>query len=127
MPAIVLFANNFKIGCMPVSINYIEFYCRRLPEIKAFYSAAFEWTFTDYGDDYAAFEDGLLSGGFHQSAQAVTGGSPLVILYTPALEALKDKVIRSGGTITEDIFSFPGGRRFHFADPDGNVLAVWSE
>lgn len=109
------------------SINYIEFYCKRIPVIKAFYTQAFGWAFTDYGDDYTAFEDGTLSGGFHQAPQETTGGNPLVILYTKELEAIRDKVVSAGGTITVDIFSFPGGRRFHFADPDGNILAVWSE
>ena len=109
------------------SINYIEFYCSNLEAIKAFYSNAFGWTFTDYGNDYSAFEDGVLTGGFHQSGQEKKGGNPLVILYSAQLETVRDRVIASGGVITVDIFSFPGGRRFHFADPDGNVLAVWSE
>jgi predicted enzyme related to lactoylglutathione lyase len=68
-----------------------------------------------------------LSGGFHQNSEETAGGNPLVVLYSKDLESVKDKVIAAGGTITVDIFSFPGGRRFHFADPDGNVLAVWSE
>ncbi|WP_118973680.1 VOC family protein [Taibaiella koreensis] len=110
-----------------LSINYIEFSCRRIPEIKAFYHAAFGWTFTDYGPDYVAFNDGKLDGGFSHNEQHAPGGSPLVILYTTALEEAREKVKTSGGTITEDIFAFPGGRRFHFADPDGNVLAVWSD
>jgi uncharacterized protein len=109
------------------SINYIEFYCQNIPAIQAFYSAAFGWTFTDYGDDYTAFEDGAMSGGFHRIVQEIRGGSPLVILYAEELEAVKEKVVAAGGTIVVDIFSFPGGRRFHFADPDGNMLAVWSE
>ncbi|SDF90554.1 hypothetical protein SAMN04487996_113151 [Dyadobacter soli] len=109
------------------SINYIEFYCKRIPVIKAFYSHAFGWTFTDYGPEYAAFEDGKLSGGFHQNQEETAGGNPLVVLYSADLEGVRDKVVEAGGTITVDIFAFPGGRRFHFADPDGNVLAVWSE
>ncbi len=111
----------------PTSINYIEFYCKDIAAIKAFYSSAFGWKFSDYGDDYTAFEDGVLSGGFHRLSPETTGGNPLVILYTEDLEGIKNKVEASGGRITVDIFSFPGGRRFHFADPDGNVLAVWSE
>lgn len=109
------------------SINYIEFYCKRIEVIKAFYANAFGWTFTDYGDDYTAFEDGALSGGFHRSEEEEAGRNPLVVLYTKDLEGVKGKVIAAGGTIAVDIFSFPGGRRFHFADPDSNVLAVWSE
>ncbi|PSL31368.1 VOC family protein [Dyadobacter jiangsuensis] len=110
-----------------ISINYIEFYCKHIDVIKAFYGSAFGWTFTDYGDDYTAFEDGALFGGFHRNPEETAGGNPLVVLYTKDLEGVKDKVIVAGGNITVDIFSFPGGRRFHFADPDGNVLAVWSE
>lgn len=112
---------------MKTSINYIEFYCKDIPAIKAFYSEAFGWTFTDYGDSYAAFEDGALSGGFQSDGTTAPGGSPLVILYTSALEEVLERVKAAGGSIVQDIFSFPGGRRFHFADPDGNVLAVWSE
>ncbi|WP_118952499.1 VOC family protein [Taibaiella helva] len=110
-----------------LSVNYIEFSCRNIPAIKAFYEAAFGWTFTDYGPDYTAFNDGKLDGGFYHNAEHTPGGQPLVILYTEALEAAREKVKASGGTIAEDIFAFPGGRRFHFADPDGNVLAVWSD
>jgi predicted enzyme related to lactoylglutathione lyase len=111
-----------------IAINYIEFTCRNIPAIKSFYSNAFGWTFTDYGDDYTAFEDGKLSGGFHRSeAVSAPGGNPLVILYTPELEAVCEQVKASGGTIVQEIFSFPGGRRFHFSDPDGNILAVWGE
>lgn len=110
-----------------LSINYIEFGCRNIPGIKAFYETAFGWAFTDYGPDYAAFNDGKLEGGFSHNAQHIPGGHPLVILYTTTLETTRENVKACGGTITEDIFSFPGGRRFHFADPDGNVLAVWSD
>jgi len=121
------YQHDYSKTMSQTSINYIEFYCQRISVIKAFYASAFGWTFTDYGDDYTAFEDGVLSGGFHRNPQETTGGNPLVVLYTKELEVIKDKVIAAGGTITVDIFSFPGGRRFHFADPDGNVLAVWSE
>lgn len=89
--------------------------------------AAFGWVFTDYGDDYTAFEDGVMSGGFHRTDKESAGGNPLVILHTGELEAVQERVIAAGGQIVAAIFSFPGGRRFHFADPDGNVLAVWSE
>lgn len=109
------------------SINYIEFTCKNIMEIKAFYSKAFGWTFTDYGPDYTAFNDGRLDGGFYHSIEHVPAANPLVILYTEQLEKVLADVEAAGGTITKEIFPFPGGRRFHFADPDGNVLAVWSE
>ena len=106
-------------------IDYIEFRGGDLPATKGFYEQAFGWTFTDYGPTYIAFNEGL-DGGFHtDEADAVQ--KPLVILYATNLEAMEAKVRAAGGTITKPIFSFPGGRRFHFKDPAGNELAVWSE
>ena len=107
-------------------IDYIEFAATDLPAVKSFYTEAFSWAFTDYGEHYTAFEDGRLSGGFHDGAPVAEGG-PLVVLYALDLPDARDKVTAAGGRIVKDIFSFPGGRRFHFADPSGNVLAVWSD
>lgn len=96
-----------------------------LDRVKAFYSSAFGWTFTDYGPAYSAFEEGL-DGGFHtDSAKGLP--RPLPILYSADLEATLAEVEAAGGKIVRPIFSFPGGRRFHFTDPAGNELAVWSE
>ena len=106
-------------------IDYVELPGGDMPATKAFYGAAFGWTFTDYGPDYAAFSEGV-DGGF-QAHQAEAVEKPLVILYAHDLEAIVVKVTAAGGVITRTIFSFPGGRRFHFADPAGNELAVWSE
>ncbi|NNF07767.1 MAG: VOC family protein, partial [Candidatus Eisenbacteria bacterium] len=39
----------------------------------------------------------------------------------------QDRVVAAGGQICREIFEFPGGRRFHFLDPSGNELAVWSD
>jgi hypothetical protein len=36
-------------------------------------------------------------------------------------------VVKAGGEISKPIFDFPGGKRFHFCDPNWNELAVWSE
>lgn len=112
---------------MPTSINYIEFYCKDIKAIKSFYSKAFGWDFIDYGEEYAAFNDGVISGGFDQIPDMPKAANPLVVLYSDTLEACMEKVKASGGTIVKEIYSFPGGRRFHFEDPSGNVLAVWSE
>lgn len=106
-------------------IQYIEFLSRDLERIKAFYQAAFDWEFTDYGPEYTAFTGKYVDGGFTLGEPA--RGSMLVILYSNALEETKVAVEAAGGQIEEDIYSFPGGRRFHFVDPDGNVLAVWSD
>lgn len=95
-----------------------------LAGVKAFYAAAFGWRFTDYGPSYAAFDEGL-DGGFDGAAAG--GAKPLPVLYTQDLEKTLAAVTAAGGAIVRPIFSFPGGRRFHFTDPAGNELAVWSE
>ena len=106
-------------------IDYVELPGGDMPATKAFYGAAFGWGFTDYGPDYAAFDEGLEGGFQGTSDEAVQ--KPLVILYAHNLEAMASQVSAAGGVITRAIFSFPGGRRFHFTDPAGNELAVWSE
>jgi uncharacterized protein len=106
-------------------IDYIEFPAHDIPATKTFYAAVFGWKFTDYGPDYTSFEDGRLAGGF--ARQAVGHDGPLVVIYSAALEAMESKVRAAGGAIVKEIFSFPGGRRLHFTDPNGNELAVWSD
>ena len=110
-------------------IDYVEFPAADFDAIQAFYEKAFGWEFTDYGPEYRAFSDGRLNGGFHQAELKSTtkSGATLVIQYANNLEATRDQDVSSGGKIVEDIFSFPGGRRFQFADPNGNELAVWSD
>ena len=108
-------------------INYIEFRAQDLEAVKAFYSRAFGWEFVDYGPTYTAFEKNAgIAGGFEQSDEPVANGA-LVILYHDNLEAIIKTVQNAGGRISKEIFSFPGGRRFHFEDPAGNELAIWSD
>src|SRR5690606_31536623 len=107
-------------------INYLEFKANDLEKIKAFYSKAFGWNFIDYGPTYVAFSEGGLDGGFEKSDEPIGNGT-LVILYHEDLETIKNRIIKSKGKISKDIFSFPGGKRFHFTDPSGNELAVWSD
>lgn len=107
-------------------INYIEFKANDLEVVKTFYSAVFGWTFTDYGSNYVAFSDSGLEGGFEKTDENIVNGV-LVILYHDDLENTKEKVVQAGGEITQNIFSFPGGKRFQFKDPAGNELAVWRE
>ncbi|KFB10730.1 VOC family protein [Nitratireductor basaltis] len=94
-----------------------------LPEVKHFYEKAFSWSFTDYGPGYCAFDEGL-DGGFDGNPE---NPKPLPVLYSDDLEETQRVVETAGGRIVKPIFSFPGGRRFHFTDPAGNELAVWSE
>lgn len=110
-------------------IDYVEFPAADFDAIQAFYEKAFGWEFTDYGPEYRAFSDGQLNGGFRQADLKSTtkSGGALVILYAKNLVATRDRVVSSGGEIIEAIFSFPGGKRFQFADPNGNELAVWSD
>lgn len=110
-------------------LDYIEFAADDLAAIKRFYSAAFGWVFTDYGPDYTSFSDGRLNGGFYRAGGKadVASGSALVVLLCADLEAAYASVVDNGGSIEKAIFPFPGGRRFHFRDPHGNELAVWSD
>lgn len=106
-------------------IDYIELPGGDLIATKTFYESAFGWDFTDYGPSYAAFDEGL-DGGFDADA-TTQNKAPLVILFAHDLEAMAAKVVENGGVIVKPIYGFPGGRRFHFRDPSGNELAVWTE
>ena len=107
-------------------INYIEFKVHDLEKIKTFYTATFGWTFTDYGPTYTAFSDSGIAGGFEYTDEPIVNGV-LVVLYHKNLEAIEEQVKKAGGAIVLETFSFPGGRRFHFKDPTGNELTIWSE
>ncbi|MCL7974668.1 MAG: VOC family protein [marine benthic group bacterium] len=107
-------------------IDYIELPVTDMHAAKQFYSDAFGWTMKDYGPDYASFRDGRLDGGFRLEAEVVRGGA-LVVLYSSDLEGLESRIRELGGRIVQEIFEFPGGRRFHFLDPSGNELAAWSD
>jgi uncharacterized protein len=94
---------------------------------KAFYASAFGWSLLDYGPDYAGIQgDGKEVGGLRRDSEVRAGG-PLVIIYSEDLEGSVEAVTAAGGTILKPIYAFPGGRRFHFADPASNELAVWSD
>lgn len=106
-------------------IQYIEWLSKDINKVKEFYTQCFGWRFTDYGTHYTAFEGEHVDGGF-TSGEPVNG-SVLIVLYSGDLENTLSKVKAAGATISKDIFSFPGGRRLQFIDPDGYELAVWSE
>jgi uncharacterized protein len=107
-------------------IDYIEFTASSIEETKTFYAQVFGWKFTDYGPEYTSFTDGRMAGGFSH-AETVTVGGPLVVIYSANLEGIESRIRRNGGRIVRETFDFPGGRRFHFADPNGNELAIWSD
>jgi len=110
-------------------INYIELPSSDLEKTKAFFTKAFGWEFVDYGEEYTAFTDEGLDGGFFRADQAssTSNGAALVIFYSEDLEKTQSTVESAGGKIVQDIFAFPGGRRFHFTEPCGNEFAVWSD
>ena len=110
-------------------INYVEFPARNIETTKAFFTQAFGWSFEDFGPDYTAFSDQGLDGGFFKSelSSSTENGSALIVFYSQELEATQSKIEEAGGMIIKPIFSFPGGRRFHFMDPSGNEYAVWSD
>ncbi len=115
-----------------LQMDYIEFPATDIEATKRFYSSVFGWKFQDYGPDYTSFHDGRLGGGFNRDAQPAGAGgdktrAALVVIYAASLTETYDKVLAAGGKIVRETFEFPGGRRFHFSDPNGNELAVWSE
>lgn len=113
----------------PIKINYIEMPAKNVAITVEFFSDVFGWRFIDYGPDYVAIENAGIDGGFFKSDQSSStrNGSALVVLYSPNLNQTKKKIVPAGGEIIQETFSFPGGFRFHFADPNGNEFAVWSE
>jgi len=110
-------------------INYIEFHTGDIDGTKAFFNKAFGWDFTDYGPDYCDFSGQGINGGFFRSTEMVTAaaGAALVIFYSERLEETLASVRAAQGKISRDIQAFPGGRRFHFIEPGGNELGVWSD
>lgn len=112
-------------------INYIEFSTSSIANTKTFYSKVFGWEFKDWGEDYVSFssESGGIDGGFRKGTDPANTGesAPLIVLYSADLKATEEAIVAAGGAIVVPTFEFPGGRRFHFSDGAGNVLAVWSE
>lgn len=110
-------------------IDYLELPAADLDAVERFYSAVFQWQFTDYGPEYRAFNDGRLDGGFYRSDRVslTDNGAALIVFYTEDLEGMQTRIEAQGGEIILPTFAFPGGRRFQFADPHGNELAVWTD
>jgi len=110
-------------------INYVEFPAKDIELAKQFFTAVFGWSFVNYGEEYTAFSNAGIDGGFFRSdlSVATQSGSALIVFYSKELEQTQLKIENAGGSIIKPIFSFPGGRRFHFMDPNGNEYAVWSD
>ncbi|MCP3689623.1 MAG: VOC family protein [Gammaproteobacteria bacterium] len=110
-------------------VNYVELPAKDIPATKQFFTEVFGWSFQDYGPEYTAFDNQGIDGGFFkaESCSSTDNGAALIIFYSDNLEATLAKIEKSNGAIIRPIFSFPGGRRFHFTDPGGNEFAVWSD
>lgn len=110
-------------------IDYLEFQVEEIEKEKEFFENVFSWKFTDYGNDYSAFADAGIDGGIVRSKKRARSdeGSVLIVFYSIELEKTRDKIADNGGKIIKPIFTFPGGRRFHFTSPGGNEFAVWSD
>ena len=110
-------------------LNYVEFASLDIRRSKAFFESAFGWCFTDYGSEYSAFCNAGMDGGIFSSQRVMKAesGAPLLVLYSINISEAQECVEKAGGVITKPLFNFPGGCRFHFVEPGGNELAVWSE
>ena len=109
-------------------INYVELPSRNIEITKTFFTSVFGWSFEDYGPEYAAFSNAGIDGGFFKSdlVSSSENGSALIVFYSKELEQTQAKIEAAGGSIIKPVFMFPGGRRFHFSDPNGNEYAVWT-
>jgi len=110
-------------------LNYVEYPAQDLEATKHFFTRVFAWSFTDYGPEYTSFSDQGLDGGFFKAnlKSSSANGAALLVFYSDDLEATAQRISNAGGVICKPIFSFPGGRRFHFTEPSGNEFAVWSD
>ena len=107
-------------------IDYVEIPVTDLEKTREFFVALFGWEFTEYGPDYFSFDDGRLTGGIRRSEEPAPASGVLIVFFSEDLERDYERVKELGATISQEIFAFPGGRRFHFADPAGTEFAIWS-
>ncbi len=107
-------------------IDYIEIPVTDPVKARRFFAALFGWEFQEWGADYFSFTDGRLEGGLRRSAEPAPASGVLLVFYSEDLARDTQRVTELGGTISQDIFEFPGGRRFHFVDPVGNEYAMWT-
>jgi predicted enzyme related to lactoylglutathione lyase len=106
--------------------NFIELPAADLAAAKKFYSGLFGWSLTDFGPTYSCTTTGDVDIGLQGDRQDAPA-APLPVIEVEDLEAALAAVTKLGGAIVKPIYSFPGGRRFHFRDPNGNELAAWKQ
>jgi predicted enzyme related to lactoylglutathione lyase len=114
---------------MALVLDYIELAVDDIEQAKAFYSKAMGWTFNDYGPDYAGMQDprnpGQEFGGLNAHAATSRGDGVIALARTDDAERELAAIRAAGGRIVLDLYEYPGGRRFTFADPWGNILGVY--
>ncbi len=108
---------------LTLQIDYVEFYSPRLEATQDFFGKALGWTFVDYGPDYRDIQGAGIGGGIERAPAK----APLVVLQADDLQAAYDRISAAGAEITQEIFDFPGGRRFEFREPGGTAMAVWTK
>jgi len=108
-------------------IDYVEIPVTDMKKARAFFESMFGWEFREWGDEYFSFNDGRFDGGMRLSKEPAPATGVLLVFFSEDLERDVERVRELGGTISQEIFSFPGGRRFHFIDPVGTEFAIWGE
>jgi predicted enzyme related to lactoylglutathione lyase len=116
-------SQNFTIDLVEFPANSPE----DLQKATTFYHEVFGWNFKEWGDEYSDTHDSGVASGFNTGDPDTRQTMPLAVIYADDLDAAAKKVRNAGATIIHEIYSFPGGRRFHFADPAGNELAIWGK
>jgi predicted enzyme related to lactoylglutathione lyase len=107
-------------------IDYIEIPVTDINKTRDFFAALYGWEFQEWGPDYFSFNDGRLDGGLRRAEEPAPATGVLIVFYSIDLERDLARVQELGATISQPVFEFPGGRRFHFVDPAGTEFAMWS-
>lgn len=107
-------------------IDYVEIPVSDLEKTRDFFNGLYGWEFQEWGPDYFSFNDGHLDGGLRRAEHAASTGGVLLVFFSNDLERDHVRVVELGATISQEIFDFPGGRRFHFVDPAGTEFAMWA-
>ncbi len=123
----VFFSNQTgKTMTIPATLAYVELAVPDSEASATFFEAAFGWTLTRFGPTYAGTMGQGTDLGLQGDASEAPA-APLAGIRVEDLEAALVAVEGAGATITQPIFAYPGGRRFHFREPGGNELSVFAE
>jgi predicted enzyme related to lactoylglutathione lyase len=107
-------------------VDYVEIPAADIDKMRAFFEQLFGWEFQEWGPDYYSFNDGRLDGGLRRTDAPAPAGGVLLVFYSQDLDRDYKRVKELGATISQEIFEFPGGRRFHFVEPAGTEFAIWA-